>query len=89
MNRFNDQEIVALIGAHALGRCHTDRSGFEGPWTFSPTTMTNEFYKLLFNEYVLSLLTWTYAMYLLAFLGSGAGVSGVDLNNMLISLLEH
>ena len=34
---FNDQEIVALSGAHALGRCHTDRSGFEGPWTFSPT----------------------------------------------------
>lgn len=21
---FNDQEIVALSGAHALGRCHTD-----------------------------------------------------------------
>jgi len=25
---FNDQEIVALSGAHALGRCHPDRSGF-------------------------------------------------------------
>ncbi len=24
---FNDQEIVALSGAHALGRCHPDRSG--------------------------------------------------------------
>jgi len=47
---FNDQEIVALIGAHALGRCHTDRSGFEGPWTFSPTTMSNDFYTLLVNE---------------------------------------
>ncbi|KAF9264113.1 heme peroxidase [Marasmius fiardii PR-910] len=47
---FNDQEIVALIGAHALGRCHTDRSGFTGPWTFSPTTFTNDFYKLLFDE---------------------------------------
>ncbi|KAI0745964.1 cytochrome c peroxidase [Earliella scabrosa] len=47
---FNDQEIVALIGAHALGRCHPDRSGFEGPWTFSPTSVTNEFYKLLLNE---------------------------------------
>ncbi|KAG9089505.1 heme peroxidase [Ceratobasidium sp. UAMH 11750] len=66
----NDQEIVALSGAHALGRCHTDRSvlcffptfgfvadwafgcrsGFEGPWTFSPTTLTNEYYKLLLNE---------------------------------------
>jgi cytochrome c peroxidase len=47
---FNDQEMVALIGAHALGRCHTDRSGFEGPWTFSPTSFTNEFYKLLLSE---------------------------------------
>ncbi|KAK4575188.1 heme peroxidase [Recurvomyces mirabilis] len=47
---FNDQEIVALSGAHAIGRCHTDRSGFEGPWTFSPITMTNDYYKLLLNE---------------------------------------
>ncbi|KAE8446935.1 heme peroxidase [Mollisiaceae sp. DMI_Dod_QoI] len=47
---FNDQEIVALSGAHALGRCHTDRSGFEGPWTFSPTVVTNEYYNLLLNE---------------------------------------
>ncbi|KAF8149457.1 cytochrome c peroxidase [Crassisporium funariophilum] len=47
---FNDQEIVALSGAHALGRCHSDRSGFEGPWTFSPTTVTNDYYKLLFDE---------------------------------------
>lgn len=51
---FNDQEIVALSGAHALGRCHTDRSGFEGPWTFSPITLTNDYYKLLLEE------QWTY-----------------------------
>jgi cytochrome c peroxidase len=47
---FNDQEIVALSGAHALGRCHTDRSGFDGPWTFSPITLTNDYYKLLVEE---------------------------------------
>jgi len=47
---FNDQEIVALSGAHAMGRCHTDRSGFEGPWTFSPVTFSNEYFKLLFDE---------------------------------------
>jgi Peroxidase len=47
---FSDQEIVALSGAHALGRCHTDRSGFEGPWTFSPTTFSNDYYKLLLSE---------------------------------------
>lgn len=27
---FNDRDIVALCGAHSLGRCHTDRSGFDG-----------------------------------------------------------
>jgi len=47
---FNDQEIVALIGAHALGRCHPDRSGFDGPWTFAPTTFSTEFYRLLLEE---------------------------------------
>jgi len=47
---FDDWEIVALSGAHALGRCHTDRSGFTGPWTFSPTTLTNDYYKLLLDE---------------------------------------
>ena len=25
-------------------------SGFEGPWTFSPITLTNDFYKLLLSE---------------------------------------
>ncbi|KAL2260946.1 hypothetical protein VTK26DRAFT_4915 [Humicola hyalothermophila] len=47
---FNDQEIVALVGAHALGRCHPDRSGYSGPWTFAPTVLTNDFYKLLLEE---------------------------------------
>ncbi|CAD6916813.1 unnamed protein product [Tilletia controversa] len=47
---FNDQEIVALSGAHALGRCHTDRSGFDGPWTFSPTSFTNAYFQLLFDS---------------------------------------
>lgn len=48
---FSDQEIVALSGAHALGRCHKDRSGFEGPWTFSPTMLTNDYFKLLVDEH--------------------------------------
>lgn len=47
---WNDQEIVALSGAHALGRCHTDRSGFDGPWTFAPTTLTNDYFRLLLDE---------------------------------------
>ena len=45
---FDDREIVALSGAHSLGRCHTDRSGFEGPWTRAPTTFSS----LYFNELV-------------------------------------
>lgn len=50
---FNDQEIVALSGAHSLGRCHTDRSGFWGPWSYSPSTFSNEYFRLLVEE------TWT------------------------------
>ena len=47
---FDDREIVALSGAHAVGRCHTDRSGFDGPWTRSPITFSNEYFKVLLNE---------------------------------------
>lgn len=47
---FNDQEIVALSGAHNLGRCHGDRSGFEGPWVPQNLKFTNTYYKLLINE---------------------------------------
>lgn len=38
---FDDREIVALSGAHAVGRCHTDRSGFWGPWTYSEAGFSN------------------------------------------------
>ena len=47
---FNDQEIVALAGAHTFGRCHTDRSGFDGPWTKAPTMFSNSFYLELLNQ---------------------------------------
>jgi len=47
---FDDQEIVALAGAHALGRCHADRSGFLGPWTRSPTTFSNDFFVQLSEQ---------------------------------------
>jgi cytochrome c peroxidase len=44
---FSDTEMVALIGAHAIGRCHTDASGYWGPWTFAETTFSNEYFRLL------------------------------------------
>lgn len=50
---FDDQEIVALSGAHGLGACHTDRSGFWGPWTRAPTTISTEYYRELLEN------TWT------------------------------
>ena len=46
---FNDQEIVALSGAHALGRCHPDASGYSGPWSATPTLFTNSYFALLEN----------------------------------------
>jgi len=46
---FNDQEIVALSGAHNLGRCHSDRSGFEGAWVMNPTRFSNMYYRMLKN----------------------------------------
>ncbi|TMW56556.1 hypothetical protein Poli38472_006566 [Pythium oligandrum] len=44
---FNDREIVALLGAHAIGRCYPDRSGYSGPWTNAEWTFSNEFFRLL------------------------------------------
>nr|AAR32786.1 ascorbate peroxidase [Pinus pinaster] len=40
----NDKEIVALSGAHTLGRCHKERSGFEGPWTSNPLIFDNSYF---------------------------------------------
>lgn len=47
---FTDREIVALSGAHALGRCHTTASGYWGPWTFAENTFSNEYFRLLVEE---------------------------------------
>nr|POE47320.1 putative heme-binding peroxidase [Quercus suber] len=47
---FNDQEIVALSGAHNLGRCHSDRSGFQGAWVNNPTRFSNTYFKLMLGR---------------------------------------
>jgi len=49
---FNDQEIVALSGAHTMGSCHKTRSGFDGPWTRHPLQFDNQYFKNLVE------LTW-------------------------------
>jgi cytochrome c peroxidase len=49
----DDKEIVCLSGAHSLGACHTHSSGFWGPWTRAPTTVSNEYYRELLEN------TWT------------------------------
>jgi len=50
---FNDQDIVVLSGAHSMGRAHSNRSGYEGPWTPMPTRFTNTYYSFLLH------LKWT------------------------------
>lgn len=47
---FTDRDIVALNGAHTLGRCHKERSGFVGPWTYSPTRFSNQFFIVLLKQ---------------------------------------
>jgi len=33
-----------------MGRCHTDRSGYWGPWTNAENTFSNEYFRLLIEE---------------------------------------
>jgi len=46
---FDDREIVALSGAHTVGRCHLSRSGFDGPWTTNPLKFDNEYFRNLID----------------------------------------
>jgi hypothetical protein len=46
---FNDREIVALSGAHTLGRGHFTRSGYDGPWTTTALSFNNEYFQNLMN----------------------------------------
>ena len=47
---FTDKEIVALSGAHTLGKAHKDRSGFEGKWTHEHLTFDNSYFTELLDK---------------------------------------
>ncbi|KAG1668139.1 hypothetical protein FOA52_005131 [Chlamydomonas sp. UWO 241] len=50
---FDDRDMVALIGAHTVGRCHARNSGFVNPWTTEPTKFSNRYFVELTSN------TWT------------------------------
>jgi len=51
---FSAREMTVLIGGgHGIGKAHKSKSGFEGPWTHTPTIFSNGFFRdLLDNEWV-------------------------------------
>lgn len=46
---FSDRELVALSGAHTIGYCRPETSGYTGKWTPSPTRFNNIYYRILLN----------------------------------------
>jgi len=47
---FDDKDVVALSGAHTVGKGHLDRSGFEGVWTADKLKFDNSYFKDLLNK---------------------------------------
>lgn len=48
---FNDQEIVALLGAHTLGRAYKENFGVEGAWTDNNEDFDNSYFKELLGAH--------------------------------------
>lgn len=47
---FEDKEIVALCGAHSVGSCHLERSGYDGAWTDNKLKFDNSYFKDLLHK---------------------------------------
>ncbi|GMP50538.1 hypothetical protein CsSME_00017115 [Camellia sinensis var. sinensis] len=41
--------VLGLMAKIQRGRCHKERSGFEGPWTTNPLIFDNSYFKELLN----------------------------------------
>jgi catalase (peroxidase I) len=46
----SDKDIVVLSGAHTVGMCHADRSGFDGAWTEQPLKFDNSYFVDMLNK---------------------------------------
>lgn len=53
---FSDRDIVALSGAHTVGKNHSERSGFDGAWTSDHLAFNNQYYIDLLGKKVSSFL---------------------------------
>lgn len=50
---FNEEEVVAIMGAHTLGRAVRENSGYSGKWKVNETLHFNtKFYSFLINDHV-------------------------------------
>ncbi|KAL3916294.1 MAG: hypothetical protein SGPRY_006884, partial [Prymnesium sp.] len=47
---FDEEEMVALLGAHTLGRCHPQFSGFNGPWSEDTLSFDNSYFSSLLEK---------------------------------------
>ena len=42
-----ENELIALMGLHGMGRCETHNSGYNGPWDNDRGVISNDFYRKL------------------------------------------